>query len=163
MTVLHRSLLAAYVVGLGLSITLSETALALLALLLLWKLRTAEEKILGVRRSDDLPGSLCPAVYLDWLRTRIGPIERIFAHNLLDVLSLVTLASVLARDPIASGDPGLLLAHARRLARNDPASAAELFELAGAKEEAARSRRRAARRGRPPGVAGPRRATHEDA
>jgi O-antigen ligase len=41
-TVLHRSLLAAYVVGLGLSITLSETALALLTLLLLWKLRTAE-------------------------------------------------------------------------------------------------------------------------
>jgi O-antigen ligase len=41
-TVLHRSLLAAYVIGLGLSITLSETALAFLALFLLWKLRTAE-------------------------------------------------------------------------------------------------------------------------
>ncbi len=42
MTVLHRALVAAFVVGLGLSITLSETALAFLALILLWKLRTPE-------------------------------------------------------------------------------------------------------------------------
>jgi len=38
-TVLRRVLLGAFVVGLGLSITLSETALALLSLVLLWQLR----------------------------------------------------------------------------------------------------------------------------
>jgi O-antigen ligase len=39
---LRRALLAAFIVGLGLSITLSETALTLLALLWLWRLRAPE-------------------------------------------------------------------------------------------------------------------------
>lgn len=39
MTALHRVLLGAFVVGLGLSISLSETALTLLSLVLLWQLR----------------------------------------------------------------------------------------------------------------------------
>jgi len=41
-TVLRRALLASFVLGLGFSITLSETALALLTLLWLWRLRDPE-------------------------------------------------------------------------------------------------------------------------
>ena len=40
MTALRRVLFAAFVIGLGFSITLSETALALLAALWLWTLRS---------------------------------------------------------------------------------------------------------------------------
>jgi len=41
---LRRALLGAFVLGLGFSITLSETALALLTLLWLWGLRDAEAR-----------------------------------------------------------------------------------------------------------------------
>ena len=50
MIALRRGLLAAFVVGLGLSITLAEGALIFLALLWLWRLRDA-----GVRRSQQWP------------------------------------------------------------------------------------------------------------
>jgi uncharacterized protein YprB with RNaseH-like and TPR domain len=112
------------------------------------RLKTAEQRLLGVRRKDDLPGAFCPLVYLEWLRSGRGPIERIFEHNLIDILSLVTLTARLARDPATCAEPGLLRAHAKRLYRDDPASAAELFERAGAGDDAARARRRAERRSR---------------
>jgi uncharacterized protein YprB with RNaseH-like and TPR domain len=55
------------------------------------RLQTVERHVLGLERDDDLPGALAPAVYLDWLRDSRGPIDRVFEHNRLDVLSLVTL------------------------------------------------------------------------
>lgn len=55
------------------------------------KLRTVERALLGVERTDDLPGSEAPTAFLDWLRDRTGAIARVFEHNRLDVLSLVTL------------------------------------------------------------------------
>ncbi|HEB52023.1 MAG TPA: hypothetical protein ENI87_02085, partial [bacterium] len=55
------------------------------------RLRTAEERLLGLIRQDDLPGSEAPAAFLDWIRDRTGPVDRVLEHNRLDVLSLVAL------------------------------------------------------------------------
>lgn len=55
------------------------------------RLRTVEERRLGLVRADDLPGSEAPAAFLDWIRDRTGPVDRVLEHNRLDVLSLVTL------------------------------------------------------------------------
>ncbi len=61
------------------------------------RLRTVEEEMLGLHRDDDLPGAEAPAAWLDWLRDRTGPVDRVFEHNRLDVLSLVTLLGALGR------------------------------------------------------------------
>lgn len=61
------------------------------------RLRTVEEAMLGLRRDDDLPGAEAPAAWLDWLRDGSGPIDRVFEHNRLDVLSLVALLGALGR------------------------------------------------------------------
>lgn len=37
------------------------------------------------------PGAEAPVAFLDWVRDRSGPVDRVFEHNRLDVLSLVTL------------------------------------------------------------------------
>ncbi|MBL8751106.1 MAG: ribonuclease H-like domain-containing protein [Planctomycetes bacterium] len=60
------------------------------------RLRTVEERLLGVVRTDDLPGSEAPAAFLDWIRDGSGPVDRVLEHNRLDVLSLVALLGVLA-------------------------------------------------------------------
>ncbi len=76
-----------------------------------WRLRLEscrlahlEERVLGVRRWDDVPGWLIPQLYTDYLRTGDGRcLLPVFDHNALDVLSLVTLAGRLAclhRDPL---------------------------------------------------------------
>ena len=55
------------------------------------RLRTIEERCLGLVRDDDLPGSEAPRAWLDWLRDGSGAIDRVFEHNRLDVLTLVAL------------------------------------------------------------------------
>ncbi len=63
-------------------------------------LPTVETHVLGVKRSDaDVPGSWIPGMYLDYLRTGdASEISRIIYHNLIDILSLVSLTGeVLAR------------------------------------------------------------------
>lgn len=60
------------------------------------RLRTVEERLLGVVRHDDLPGSEAPAAFLSWIRDRTGQVDRVLEHNRLDVLSLVALLGVLA-------------------------------------------------------------------
>ncbi len=59
------------------------------------RLSTVERCRLGVRRGDDLPGREAPHAFFEWLRDGTGPIDRVFEHNRLDVLSLVTLLAVL--------------------------------------------------------------------
>jgi uncharacterized protein YprB with RNaseH-like and TPR domain len=56
-------------------------------------LSTVERHVLGVKRSEeDVPGSWIPGMYLDYLRTGDGSeMSRIIYHNLIDILSLVTL------------------------------------------------------------------------
>jgi len=66
---------------------------------ILWKkrlpsrsLRSLEEAILGLQRFDDIPGAEIPAVYFDYLRRgKIAKLKKVFQHNILDILSMVTL------------------------------------------------------------------------
>ena len=62
------------------------------------RLRTVEAAILGVDRPDDLPGAEAPAAWLRWIDDGCGPIDRVFEHNRLDVLSLVALLAALAAE-----------------------------------------------------------------
>jgi len=65
----------------------------------LWKnrlasrsLRSIEENLLGIRRYDDIPGAEIPAVYFDYLRRgKTDRLKKVFQHNVLDILSMVTL------------------------------------------------------------------------
>ncbi|MGE3175784.1 MAG: ribonuclease H-like domain-containing protein [Planctomycetota bacterium] len=60
------------------------------------RLRTVEQHKLGLRRTDDLPGSEAPIAFLSWLRDRSGEVDRVLEHNRLDVLSVAALLGVLA-------------------------------------------------------------------
>jgi uncharacterized protein len=60
------------------------------------RLATAERRLLSLERDDDLPGSEAPAAFLEWVRTRTGPVDRVLEHNRLDVLSLCALLGAVA-------------------------------------------------------------------
>lgn len=80
----------------------------------LWRARlgscalgSLEQSLLGLRRSEeDVPGWLIPGMYADYLRTGDArPLARVFYHNRVDMLSMVTLASRVLRQMTAiSGD-----------------------------------------------------------
>lgn len=56
------------------------------------RLSSLEENILGETRTDDIPGSMIPAVYFKYLEDRnTGDIKKVISHNKLDILSLVSL------------------------------------------------------------------------
>jgi uncharacterized protein YprB with RNaseH-like and TPR domain len=64
------------------------------------RLGTIEALVLGVRRPDDIPGSLVPQLYLDYLRRGAGPgfaaeLGGVFRHHVQDVVSLAGLWMVL--------------------------------------------------------------------
>ena len=62
------------------------------------RLPTIESEVLGLARDNDVPGSLIPLLYFDYLRSRrAGPLKRVFEHNRLDVLSLVALVGWFGR------------------------------------------------------------------
>jgi len=96
------------------------------------KLSTVESHVLGVERSEaDVPGAWIPGMYLDYLRTGdASEMSRVIYHNLIDVLSLVSLTGqVLAR--FEEGDPeslsgGEALAVARWHQESGRGSPAEL-------------------------------------
>lgn len=84
------------------------------------RLRTFEERLLGVHRVDDLGGAECPEAWFDFLEGfDDGRMERVHEHNLIDVLSLVTLTARLD-DALARPRDGL-----------EAARAGLLFEAAG--------------------------------
>lgn len=79
----------------------------------LWKerlgscaLSNLEAEILGVEREVDVPGWMVPSLYFDYIRSRDPrPLVRVFEHNRLDILSMVTLLSRVAAqhvDPFRS-------------------------------------------------------------
>jgi len=85
------------------------------------RLADAERRLLRIERPDDIPGSLIPALYRDYLIAgRASPLRGVFRHNAEDVLSL---AGVLA----AAAD---LLAHDDH-DPDDAAAAARWWERAG--------------------------------
>jgi len=63
------------------------------------RLIALEEQVLGVRRDQtDVPGGVIPLIYRDYLRTGNAiEMPRIFYHNQVDVLSMVTLTTQLGR------------------------------------------------------------------
>lgn len=83
----------------------------------LWRLRlgscalnSLEKGILGVRRTEeDIPGFLIPSLYLDYLRHGDArEMVRVFYHNRLDMLSMVTLLYQVVRQwsrPRTSDNP----------------------------------------------------------
>jgi len=63
-----------------------------------------ERSLLGLERSHaDVPGALIPALYYQYLRSgEVGDLARVFYHNEMDMLSMVTLAARIFRQLEAS-------------------------------------------------------------
>jgi hypothetical protein len=62
------------------------------------RLQELESSVLGHRRVGDIEGALIPAVYFDWLRRGSrGLLDRVFAHNAQDVVSMAAVLVALAR------------------------------------------------------------------
>jgi hypothetical protein len=75
------------------------------------RLVTVEAHALGLRREDDVPGSLIPALYFEYLRRRqTGALPKLFSHNRQDLLSLAALAGWVSR---ALSEPESLLLSAQ--------------------------------------------------
>lgn len=70
-----------------------------------WKRRLAdcslaniEREILGIERHGDVPGHLIPQMWFDYLNTRDArPLEGVFYHHKMDILSLVSLTAWLSQ------------------------------------------------------------------
>jgi len=72
-------------------------------------LQNIERAVLGFVREGDIPGSLIPAVYVDWLRgTDRTSMATVLSHNALDIVALAALGGVLEA---MYGDPAAV-AHA---------------------------------------------------
>lgn len=57
-----------------------------------------ERHVLGVLRTEDLPGALVPAAYFAWLReARSAGVALAFRHNEVDVVSMAALGAVASR------------------------------------------------------------------
>ena len=55
-------------------------------------LSSLEQHILGVERTDDVPGMIIPYLYFDYVRTgRADRLARVFYHNALDIVSMAAL------------------------------------------------------------------------
>jgi len=71
------------------------------------RLATAEKRLLGFERKEDLPGAEAPAAWLAWLRRGdVDGLTAVFRHNSWDLMSLPTLLQPLKRsltDPAATG------------------------------------------------------------
>jgi uncharacterized protein len=88
---------------------------ALFAARRLWKgvhggasLELLGREVLGLEREEDIPGSMIPAVWLDYARTGEAPLMRlVMSHNADDVLAL---AKLVARMQAAFDSPGASLA-----------------------------------------------------
>ena len=61
-------------------------------------LQNVEQHILGFRREGDVPGWEIPSLYFDFLRNRdYRPLIPVFKHNVMDILSLVTITVNICR------------------------------------------------------------------
>lgn len=111
------------------------------------RLETAEKRLLGVMRKNDLPGSEAPAAWFDWMHrgasTRLGQVIR---HNRQDIISLPLLHDRLSQmvcDPGHHGED--CEAMARWIGNQRPGRALELL-LAHQGELSDRGLRELARR-----------------
>ncbi len=59
-------------------------------------LKSLEESLFNLKREDDIPGAEIPAVYFNYLRKgETGLLKKVFHHNTLDILSMVTLLELI--------------------------------------------------------------------
>lgn len=78
------------------------------------RLATAESRLLGLERRDDLPGAAAPLAWLGWLRRgETVPLARILRHNRQDLCSL---AGLLPRMNAVYADPATQGADVRAVA-----------------------------------------------
>jgi uncharacterized protein len=78
------------------------------------RLASVEQRLLGFKRKDDLPGSEAPAAWLAWLRAgETTPLAGVLRHNRWDLLSLATLIPRLGE---VFDDPGAFDADIRAVA-----------------------------------------------
>ena len=78
------------------------------------RLVTAELRLLGLQRQDDLPGSAAPLAWLGWLRRgEMAPLIGVLRHNRLDLCSL---AGLLPRMDAVYADPASQGADVRAVA-----------------------------------------------
>ena len=78
------------------------------------RLASVEQRLLGFKRKDDLPGSEAPAAWLAWLRAgETTPLACVLRHNRWDLLSLATLIPRLGE---VFADPGAFDADVRAVA-----------------------------------------------
>lgn len=110
---------------------------------------TLEERVLGRRRSDDLPGAMAPAAYATWLTVGdAGPLARVVEHNrddLVGAMALLVAALRTHEDPLtwAEDDSELLAVAEHRLRRAGPAAAVPLLTLVAERARGGRVLRRA--------------------
>ena len=116
----------------------------------LWKLRLEscrlvelENRILGVERDGDIPGSMIPSCYFEYLRTgQAFQLASILEHNAIDILSLACLTAIV---PFAFRSPSTAtLRHGA-----DWIGLARWMQQAGRREEALGLFRRAVDAGLP--------------
>lgn len=97
------------------------------------RLLTCEERLLGLVRSDDLPGAEAPAAWLDWLRHGDGRrLAAVLRHNRTDLISLAALIPSLAaveQDPCAHGADAAAIARSL-LRRGHPDRALRVLQSA---------------------------------
>lgn len=119
----------------------------------LWRTRldscalgSLETNVLGVRRTgEDVPGHVIPSLYFQYLHDGDArSMGSVFYHNVVDVLSMVTLATVLGHHLTAPDAAGI---HAV-----DRYSLGRLYETLGRADEAAAAYRRALADSLPPDV-----------
>ncbi len=104
------------------------------------RLANLEQQILEfVRSEDDVPGSLIPQMYTDYLRSGdAGPMQNVFYHNREDIVSMVALADRLTRAFDHAGAPP-----ASDLPARDRLSLGVSFDNQGKQEQAEAAYRRA--------------------
>lgn len=57
-------------------------------------LSSIESNVLGIRREGDIPGSLIPSLYFEYMNTKNPfPLKKVFEHNIRDILALVFITS----------------------------------------------------------------------
>lgn len=103
-----------------------------------------ERSVLGIQRDNDVPGTLVPQIYFEYLQTgKTSGLREVFLHNRQDILSMAALLIRLCRlveDPLGSTSVierrrlATLFRKVRHLERS-----VKVFETLFAKEQAAQS------------------------
>ncbi|NOZ13982.1 MAG: ribonuclease H-like domain-containing protein [Acidobacteria bacterium] len=89
-----------------------------------FRLIDVEQRVLGIFRKNDLPGSMVPGVYRNYILGRdSGEIREVLRHNRQDIISLARLLSCLASSCKDEDDPHVLLALAGKHLQNKNADA----------------------------------------